>query len=169
MLFRSEVHTGSGDDTITAGAGSSVSAGDGSNVVNVTAGALDIVTGSGADVINLGAFYSSVSSVTAGAGVDTLAFNSATPISLAALVNISGMTGIDLLQLGGNTSIVLGSSGAGVTGLSDANHLTINGDNTNHVLMDSNWSYYAAISGYVEYHNLDGAVVLIASAMVPSA
>jgi hypothetical protein len=90
-------------------------------------------------------------------------------VSLATLVNVTGMTGIDVLQLGANTVIDLGANGTGVTGLSDAHHLVINGDGSNSVLMGVNWSYYAAGSGYVEYHSQDGAVVLIAVAMAPSA
>jgi hypothetical protein len=165
----SEVHTGSGDDTITVGARSDVDAGGGNNVVNATSGASDIATGAGADLINLGTNFGSVGSVTAGAGTDTLAFSSATTVSLTTLVNVSGMTGIDVLQLGGTTTIDLGASGAAVTALSDANHLTINGTSSNHVQMGTSWSYYSSDSSYVEYHNQDGAVVLIAVAMAPSA
>jgi hypothetical protein len=162
----SEVHTGSGNDTITAGAGSFVDAGDGDNTVSVTAGASSLVTGNGADLINLGTFYASVSSVQAGAGTDTLALNSATAVSLATLVNVAGMTGIDVLQLGANTVIDLGANGTGVTGLSDANHLVINGDASNSVLMGVNWSPYSTSGGYAEYHAQNGAVVLIAVAML---
>lgn len=168
-LTYSEVYAGSGNDTITAGAGSYVSAGDGDNTVTVTAGASSIVTGSGADLINLGAYYASVSSLDAGAGTDTLELSSMTAVSLENLVNTLGMTGVDVLQLDGGTTISLGATGSSVTGLSDASHLTINGDATNVVQMGANWSYYGTTGGYVEYHALDGAVVLIAVAMAPSA
>jgi hypothetical protein len=165
----SEVYTGSGNDTITAGAGSFVDAGDGDNTVTVTDGASSLVTGSGNDLINLGFQYASITSLDAGGGTDTLALSSATTVSLATLVNVSGITGIDVLQLGANTTIDLGANGTGVTGLSDDDHLVIDGNSSNSVLMGANWSLYSTSGGYAEYHAQDGAVVLIAVAMAPTA
>jgi hypothetical protein len=162
----SEVYTGAGNDTITAGAGSYVSAGDGNNTITVTAGASSLVTGGGNDLIDLGTYFASVTSVDAGAGTDTLAMSSATPVSLESLVNVSGMTGIDVLQLSGGTVINLGANGTAVTNLSDASHLVIEGDSSNSVQMGANWSLYSTGSSYAEYHAQDGAVVLIAVAMI---
>jgi hypothetical protein len=165
----SEVYTGAGNDTITAGAGSYVSAGDGNNSVTVTDGASSLVTGGGDDLIDLGTYFASVTSVDAGAGTDTLALSSSTAVSVEALVNVSGARGIDVLQLGANTIINLGANGEAVDTLSDANHLVINGNSSNSVQMGANWSFYSAGGGYVEYHAQDGAVVLVAIAMVPTA
>jgi hypothetical protein len=165
----SEVRTGAGNDTITVGIGSFVDAGDGDNTVTLTGtgpGISTLNTGSGADTINLGANYGNVSSLDAGAGVDTLGLNTGTTVSLATLVNVSGITGIDVLQLGANTVIDLGANGVGVTGLSDASHLTIEGNSSNSVVIGANWSLYSTGSTYAEYHAQDGAVVLIAVAMV---
>jgi hypothetical protein len=162
----SEVHTGAGNDTIVAGAGSFVDAGDGDNTITVTSGAASLVTGSGSDLINLGTYYASVTSVDAGAGTDTLAISSATPVTLESLVNVSGMTGIDVLQLSGGTVINLGVNGTAVTNLSDASHLVIEGGSGNSVQMGANWSLYTVGSTYAEYHAQDGAVVLVAVAMM---
>lgn len=161
----SYVTAGNGANTITFGAGAFITAGNGGNIINATAGATNIITGSGNDTIDLGVNYGAITLLDAGAGVDTLKFSAASA-TLDGMVSALGMSGIDVLELQGGTTLNLGANGVGVTALSDDKHLTINGDGSNSVVMGANWSLYDTGASYAEYHSLDGAVVLIAVAML---